>query len=47
MMALRQRFGKKYIEFLILQTSTVAAAKQNGLEPTVLGEIECGRLEGL
>jgi hypothetical protein len=40
MKVFRQRFGEKYIEFLILQPSTIAAAKQNGLEPLVLGEIE-------
>ena len=40
MKVLRQRFGEKYVEFLILQSSTVASAKQNGLEPVVLGEIE-------
>ncbi len=40
MKVLRRRFGEEYIEFLILQSSSVAAAKQNGLEPVVLGEIE-------
>ena len=40
MKVLQGRFGKKYIEFLILQYSTVAAAKQNGLDLLVLGEIE-------
>jgi len=40
MKLLRQRFGEKWIEFLILQPSTMASAKQNGLEPAVLGEIE-------
>jgi hypothetical protein len=40
MKVLRQRFGEKYIEFLILQSSIIASAKQNGFEPVVLGEIE-------
>jgi hypothetical protein len=40
MKVLRHRLGEKYVEFLILQPSTIAAAKQNGLEPVVLGEIE-------
>ena len=40
MKAFRQRFGEKYIEFLLLQSSTIAAAKQAGLEPAVLGVLE-------